>query len=268
MDGEGVIFIGGSMRSGTTLLHRMLCASPDTHRFTDECQHLTALLDFHAHWRGRFDWLKDFFGTPERYDAHAKSTVDGVFQAVLETHRPARAIVLKHPELTIHFPTLADWYAAARFVVILRDPRDTIASILDVGSRHRQAGVDSNLSRMGRDMLRLSRFYKTYYAEALQAPQCRNRISVIRYEDLVARPEQAMAALAEHLGIELNSGLLPPDSFDRRRRDDYVAAFWTGLRAEAPSPASVGRFRRSLSGEEIAAIELHCADFNRVFPYW
>lgn len=268
MKGEAVIFIGGCMRSGTTLLQRMLCASRDTHPLTDECQFLTALLDFLVTWRQRFDWLKDFYGTPEGYEAYAKATVDAFLRASLETQRPARTIVLKHPDMIVHFPRLADWYDQAKFLVIVRDPRDTIASILDVAGRHGEAGVPSHIARMGRDMGKLSHFYKAHYVEALQSPNCRERMLVVRYEDLVNRPEAALTALSQSLGLTLSADLMPPDRFDRRARDAYVAAFWTRLRAEPPSPTSIGRHRRSLLADEIAAIESHCADFNRGFRYW
>src|SRR5262245_16585535 len=107
MTGEDVIFVGGSMRSGTTLLQRILCASPDTHKFTDECQFLTAMLDLHAAWRQQFTSLREFYGTPERFDHFAKTMVDSFLQATFDTLRPVRAIVLKNPKLTLHFPTLA-----------------------------------------------------------------------------------------------------------------------------------------------------------------
>jgi len=268
MDGESVIFVGGCMRSGTTLLQRMLCASQGARPFTEECQFLTALIDFLVAWRERFEWLQDFYGTPEGYEAYAKATVDAFLHASFETQRPARTIVLKNPELTVHFPRLADWYDKAKFIVVVRDPRDTIASILDVAQRHGEAGVSSQIARIGRDMAKLSHFYKVHYFEALQSPKCKDRVLIVRYEDLVNRPDAALAALSQHLGLALRADLIPPDRFDRRDRDTHVAAFWTTLRAEPPSPASVGRHRRSLSSEEIAAIETHCADFNRGLRYW
>src|SRR5215475_9684373 len=148
MKGESVIFVGGCMRSGTTLLQRMLCASPDVQPFTDECQFLTGLLDFLSAWRQRFDWLKDFYGTPEGYEAYAKATIDAFLRSSFETQRPARTIVLKNPELTVHFPDLAGWYGKAKFLVVVRDPRDTIASILDVARRHSESGVSSQIARI------------------------------------------------------------------------------------------------------------------------
>jgi sulfotransferase family protein len=268
MDGESVIFVGGCMRSGTTLLQRMLCASQGAHPFTDECQFLTALIDFLVAWGQRFDWLKDFYGTPEGYEAYAKATVDAFLRSSFETQAPARTVVLKNPELTVHFPRLADWYRKAKLLVVVRDPRDTIASILDVAQRHGEAGVPSQIARIGRDMTKLSHFYKAHYVDALQSPKCKNRVLVVKYEDLVNRPDAALAALSQHLGLTLRADLIPPDRFDRRTRDVNVAAFWTTLRAEPPSSASVGRHRHSLSSEEIAAIETHCADFNRGFQYW
>jgi hypothetical protein len=268
MDGEGVILIGGSMRSGTTLLHRILCASEDTHSFTDECQYLTALLNFHADWYDRFSWLKEFFGTPENFDAHTKSIVDSFLRSSRRTLRPRRALVLKQPELSLHFPRLAEWYRNAKLVVTVRDPRDTITSMLDVAARHEKSKVVSNIAAMGRDMEKLSHYYKSFYIDALQSPKCRDRVAVVKYEDLVADPRRAVAALSDFLGLRLDLARLMPDNFDRRDRDDYVAAFWTNLRSAPPSAESVGRYRSALTPAEIAAIERHCADFNRGIRYW
>jgi hypothetical protein len=268
VDGRGIIFIGGCMRSGTTLLHRLICASEDTHGFTEECQFLTALLDFQADWRQKFSWLKDFYGTTERFDGFAKSTVDGFLRAASDQLRPAKALALKNPELTVHFPGLAQWYPMAKLIVMVRDPRDTIASILDVAVRHRQSGVDSQLAGMGRDMAALARFYKSYYADALQSPKCKDRVLVVKYEDLVRNPGQVLAPLSGILGIRLDPAHVLPDKHDESERDAYAAAFWINLKAAPPSADSVGRYRKSLTPEEIAAIELHCADFNRGLRYW
>jgi len=171
------------MRSGTTLLQRMLCASQGAHPFTEECQFLTALIGFVVAWRERFEWLEDFYGTPEGYETYARATVDAFLRASFETQRPARTIVLKNPELTVHFPRLADWYDKAKFLIIVRDPRDTIASILDVAQRHGDAGVASQIARIGRDMAKLSHFYKAHYFEALQSPKCKDRVLIVRYEN-------------------------------------------------------------------------------------
>jgi hypothetical protein len=269
MDGRGVIFVGGCMRTGTTLLQRVLSASPDGHRLVEECQFLTALLAFFSNWQDRFAWLEDFYGTPERFDAFAKSTVDHFLRATFETLTPARYIILKHPDLTKRFPILAAWYPFARFFVVVRDPRDTIASILDVAERHRQGAIDSHLVRLGRDMSALSDYFKSFYGEALQSPRSKDKVAVIRYEDMVSRPGDVFPALSKLLGTSLQRASVPPDGWDRRNRDDrYLAAFWTELRAEPPSPASIGRHRKTLTAAEVKEVERCCADFNRVFSYW
>lgn len=256
------------MRSGTTLLHRIVCASEDAHPFTEECQYLTALLDLHADWRQKFAWLKDFYGAPERFDGFAKSTVDGFLRAAIDRLKPAKALALKNPELTAHFPRLAEWYPQSKLVVMVRDPRDTIASILDVAGRHGQSGVDSSLTRMGRDMAVLARFYKSYYVDALQSPACKDRVAVVRYEDLVTDPNQVLANLSTVLNIRLDPARILSDKIDQRERDAYAAAFWVNLRRAPPSNDSVGSYRTALTPAEIAAIEHNCADFNRGLHYW
>src|SRR3546814_15733803 len=63
--------------------------------------------------------------------------------------RPA-ALVLKSPELATYFPHAAVLLPAARFVISVRDPKDTIASMIEVGEKHRQRRANSFLAGAGR----------------------------------------------------------------------------------------------------------------------
>lgn len=276
MTGDRVIYVGGCMRSGTTLVQRLLCAAPGASPLAAECQYLTALLNLHATWSAQFDqFLKDYFPDKESFDAFSKQQVGAFLAEVAARFRSASTLVLKNPELTYHFPVLAAWYPSARFVLVLRDPLDTIASIAEVARRHREGGIASPLAGAEDDMARLSALYKGYYAPVVMAhAQFGNRLFILRYEDLVRDRERMLAQLSQFTALDLRGDRLAEPSeaelayWQDRRDSAYAGAFRSPLWREPLSAGEIGRHAQRLSSTQIGEIKRHCADFARLFHYW
>ena len=53
-----------------------------------------------------------------------------------------------------------------------------------------------------------------------------------------------------------------------RLQDAYSGAFWSDLYNKRLSTERIGKFADVLTPAEIRQVEGHCADFNRIFPYW
>jgi len=278
--GPTLVFVGGSMRSGTTLLQRILCTAPGSNPLIAECHYLAMLLDQHAVLGGSFDaMLADYFESPQSFADHMRSRAAAFVKMTLERHRPTRALVLKSPELTRNFPTLAEWFPAARFIVMMRDTRDIIASMLDVGERHRAGNVPSFFVESGRDMAALVRLYRSYYAPLGRAwRRLAARTLILRYEDLVRDPATSLSRLADFTGLGLCAEhvKLAPDRVSRgsasgAQGNDFVAGFLTPLLAETPQASRIGRYRDRLTREEIGYIEEHCAKIagpTAKYRYW
>src|SRR3546814_17740991 len=99
------------------------------------------------------------------------------------------ALVLKSPELSTYFPHAADLFPEARFVISVRDPKDTFASMIEVGERHRRSGVKSFLAAAGRTIQALSTSYREFYLPVMQTMGrnqngLRSRVLIFRYENL------------------------------------------------------------------------------------
>src|SRR3546814_17593724 len=82
--------------------------------------------------------------------------------------RPA-ALVLKSPELATYFPHAAVLLPAARFVISVRDPKDTIASLIEVGEKPRQRRANSSLAGAARDIHALCASSRRFYLPVLQS---------------------------------------------------------------------------------------------------
>jgi hypothetical protein len=273
---EDVIFVGGCMRSGTTLVQRLLSAAPGASPMSAECQYMTAIVGLYETWRSRYDqFLGDFFHDADSFEVFSKNLVDQFVDVIRSRLPAASTLVLKNPELTYDFPLLSRWYPQAKFVVMMRDPRDTIASMMAVARGHRVAKTPSMLANMADNVERLADVYKSYYAAVIAAyPQFGSRLAFVRYEDLVAAPDRVLAELGRFTGLTLNIETLRsmPDNerefWDRRQESRYSKAFDSPLWTAALSPSAIGRYAERLSPAQIRKIESSCADVGRQFGYW
>ncbi len=116
----------------------------------------------------------------------------------------------------------------ARFIVLVRDPRGVIASMLALGRTQPQA-VAQPLS-YARHWRKQFAFVERYRSD----PDLSRRLMLVRYEDLTRAPAQSMRRLCGFLDLEYDDRMTDPSSFI-----DYA----TGERWRGNSS-----FVRSLSG--------------------
>ncbi|MEX0809584.1 MAG: sulfotransferase [Dongiaceae bacterium] len=275
--GEGLLFVGGAMRSGTTLAARLLTSSGDTNPLLAESQYLGALLDLAPHWQSQFDlFLADYFADPAAFDAFSRDVAARFLGVVRARYPQAKKLVLKHPETTRRFRQLAGWFPQARFVVTVRDPRDTIASMVAVGERLAAKGERGSLAAFGRDMAKFCDVFRGYYADTFRDMELfEGRMLILRYEDLVANRNDVIGELARFADLRIDAARLADASFwqegsnwSRQRGSDYAGAFWSPDWVGAVTEAPVGRYRERLDAAEIDEIERRCADFAKLFRYW
>lgn len=283
-----VILIGGAQRTGTTLVNQILCAVPGAHRRLREAAYLRRLVAVYTDCRRAADpsvLLADYFDDAEdlrRFHA-------GLARAFLERTAarlgregaldlpPLHILVLKEPHLTLHFPECFDLLGeAVRFVVMVRDPRDVVASMRRVADRLAAGGMAHFVTQKRRDAAALAKAMLQMYGRVLTASSevFRRRVHFLRYEDLVGRPLEAADWLGRVLDIDMGGfdpalPLEPPSSAGDDTRP--VGAFVEAWRGEGFGghvlTSRVGTWPEMLTEDEAARVMAVCAEFNRKFGY-
>lgn len=265
---ERLIVVTGVRRSGTTLLNHILCHG-NGQRTLAEAQPLTHLLDAFDWCEGNYERMTaDFFrGVPDYLAFRAEVCRRFVERAWRALDAPA-TLVLKNPELALHADRLAAVFPACRFVACVRDPRDQVASELEVQDRRRAAqgsgrGHERGAAAFADEYLR----YLEPLLELADAEPA--RIHWLRYEDLVAWSPATVAGLAGFTGIDV-ARYRPEQAWDVP--DAYLARL-----AERPSASAsygksisrerIGAYRERLGPDDVAAVDRITDGPRRRFHY-
>lgn len=118
----------------------------------------------------------------------------------------------KTPENILVFSELISLFPEARFIHVVRDPRATISSLLQIGVRRRNAGL--KLPRHTADIQSAVRSTKECLIRGFSAAKIApERVLSVIYEQLITEPKQETMKICEFLGIEWSSTMINPGKF-------------------------------------------------------
>lgn len=266
---DDLILVCGARRTGTTLAAAILSADEAAPPLPGEAQLLPRWLESYRWAREQFDVRAlPFFADPPAFRAFYRRLLDVFLRHCREHFRDSRVLVLKSPELSLFFPEAHDLLPEARFVVTTRDPRDQVASEWQVLER-RRGDWDAKILR-DRDFSTLAASFVHYYRPVVEViERDPARIHLLRYEDLVQRPERALERLGAFTGLDLRA-------FDPKRAWPRVAAtYWaygtspsdTPLYGGAIDASRVGSHAEVMSREEARLVGDACAEVAERLGY-
>jgi hypothetical protein len=267
-----VVFVGGCQRTGTTVVQGLLCSDEKVNPMPAEAGYLDLLMNAYAAATTDFDFsTQHYFDTPESFATFHGAWIREFLAHTLARYRPAETLVLKEPHLTTHFPRLAQLLPEAKFIVMVRDPRDTIASMRDVGGR--LLTTERHRDRTIKGARGLSIHFLSFYKACLRHEHdgLRGRLLFVRYEDLVSKPAEVIAQLAAFTGLKLDAAD-PADPWKRQVRPvdqphERQKPWRTSLHGGPLVADSVGRYRNALSPQEARIVVKTLADFCQRFGY-
>lgn len=272
-----VFFVGGMNRSGTTLLQSILCSDNTTNPLIHEASYLRSIVEAYVFGQQKFgEHGKYYFDSVDDLRTFTADWAQAFLDKVRNRYPEAEHLVLKHPPLTPRFPSLHQLLNVtgedAKYFIIVRDPRDVVASLVRVGERLRAQG-DPEGATLPRDMARLGNYYMRCYMPALSYEDSgyKKRLTLIKYEDLVREPWPTIEAIRRASNLRLDQ--FDPLSGWNRDKIDYESlareqnAWLSSLWGKQLSTARVGAYRDTLTPTEIETLEKVCAGPLKTFGY-
>lgn len=268
------IFVGGSQRSGTSLLQQLLCQPPLTNPYVYECAYLHRLVAAYEDVRNNFSRNHQcYFNGEEGFRTFHSLLVRAFLEHSIRHLNAESHLVLKEPHLTALWPYLYELVPDAIFLMIVRDPRDTIASMVTVGEKQKRLGQSYFFA--DRDIPAMCRHMMSFCLPALSVtdPDFRRRLAVVLYEELVQQPEKVLGQISGFTGIDFVSGATTNEprsgivDEDWNRRSKLYFPWVTEVSGKAVSESRVGSWKSVLTDEEVLLVEENCQSFFEWFGY-
>lgn len=232
---ESPTFLIGAERSGTTLLRLMLSHHPQI----AWCNEFEYAID-RVSPEGKFpelsdyqDWLKThriFQATG--FEASTGLSYGDLIKSFLVQKQVREQKPVVGATVHRHFDRLLTIWPNARFIHLIRDPRDVARSCISMG----WAG---NVWTGSERWVEAEECWDALKQRHLN-DRPNDRYVEIRYEDLIANPETVLTKLANFLGVEYDPAML-----EYHKDTTY----------EQPDSQFLNQWRRKLSDREIQLIE-------------
>lgn len=205
--GRGLIFVGGSPRSGTTLVqnimdsHPEICGGP-------EFNHIPGIVDLRNKLRASVGSGRiSVFCSREDVDREIGLLIVRLLSPYAE-ERDCKIISEKTPWNVLVFRDLLEIFPEARFVFCVRDPRAVVASMLQVGAR--AVAKKQNPPPFTRSLSAAIRTIKATNSAGFDAASHSDRVLPVVYECLLANPERETRRMCDFLRVRWSKEMLRP----------------------------------------------------------
>lgn len=213
------LFVGGSARSGTTLIQKMLCA----HSLIaggPEFDHAVQTMQLFDRMTSelQLDRQKFYYSAQEVTDRF-REFYASLFDGLAERNPGIAYISEKTPANIAAAGSLLRLFPDAFYVNVVRDGRDVVLSHQKVlrrfreqhGRKGRKWWHEYSVRDVSRKWNNDIESYHALMADEALAPRVLN----VRYEDVVVSPQQVLEPMLERLGLTLEEQLLQPESVDK-----------------------------------------------------
>jgi hypothetical protein len=269
------IFIGGAMRTGTTLLNNILCHIPNSNKQIPECKIMTLILASYENARHKFDeFHSSYFRDEEDFASFYKNQISTVLNNIREIYN-CENVILKNPELTIFMPLISKLLGSeVMFFIMIRNPLDTIASMKKIALK----AIDKDPEKAS-NQATIKEYYNSYisYYKSIFNLQNQNKSNFIfiKYEDLCNEPEKIIELLQNNYSLDLSSYNQNKDwdnvdeSFDmlKNKKSEMTDFFKTDLYGKPISKSSIGNYKEVLNDDEINYIKNAGGNLMKQFGY-
>jgi len=195
--GSNMFFIVGSPRSGTTWLQLLLSKHPRI-RSGLESYLFTKICDIRKEWHLHKDQGLGMacFQTEAEFECNLETFCESQLDALTKGLEPDQLFMEKTPSHALYIPEILHFLPQTRFIHMLRDGRDVVASLLGANSTWGQDWAPKHARRAART-------WKNHVETVLKSRAALKpaQFMEVRYETLSENTPQELRRCAEFLGL-------------------------------------------------------------------
>lgn len=267
LQGRQFIFIGGSPRSGTTLVQNMLDSHPEV-LGGPEFLHLPDIIGVRKklHYSIDKEWI-DEFCSRDQVDRLTSTFIQELLLPLANKYE-CKFFSEKTPSNVLIFDDLVELFPEARCIHVVRDPRAIISSMLQVGRRAKKKG------RKTQDFTTsvpaaIDYVKKCFQAGFKAAERTPDRVLTIVYEQLVSHPEREARRMCDFVGLEWSEQILHPASqkhLGEKAITGRSGEVWYDSQKynRNPDPGEIDKWKRQLTALQKAMITMAFRDFEEL----
>lgn len=206
--GKQLIFVGGSPRSGTTLVqsildsHPNIAGGPEFDRIPDIIEIRNKL--YHSIDIGRID----VFCSHDEVDQYICNLIENLL-IPFANKQNKNLVSEKTPSNILVFSDLLRICPEAKFIFVIRDPRAIITSMLEVGKKAKAKKVETPL--FTQNTTDAIAYVTQCFNEGFKALNNNpDKVLLVIYEKLVGNPETETKKICEFLKIDWHDSMLLP----------------------------------------------------------
>lgn len=213
-----LVFVGGSPRSGTTLAQRILDCHPDIYG-GPEFDFVPRVTDLFREMRGsiragRIDAILDENGLIQAFRSLLAAFLWPKLQA-----EGASYLSEKTPSNVLAFSWLEECVPEAKKILVFRDPRDVVNSMLEVGQRQRRR--EGKATGFVRDTIAAVDYMNHCLQAGASFAESSAKCLTVYYEDMVADPLAVGNCMYRFIGVhELGQLDLEKEKFKAARNQE------------------------------------------------
>jgi len=296
---ESPVFICGHRKSGTTLLlclldnHPELLVYPadsaffygyypryDTNEFTSE-QKISRMVDFVLYqleyeikllpedFQNEINFpieqfKEEFINLVKKTELKPKDMLKCLFESYHRNWKKtqnAKFCIEKTTSTEIYANEIIQWFPNAKFIHVIRDPRDNWGS-LKSGWDKRYQKFNDDLNRLMQSMIDRGKLGMEL-AEKNQKVLGADVYKIIKYEDLTNNPIKELQELSNFIGISYHSFMEQPTVCGQLWKGNN----FDGHSFDKPSTINVGKWAERTTKEEAQLIEFYFADLMNKYGY-
>lgn len=218
--------------------HRNICCGPELKLLPTVCK-------LRDQMRGPLQPVMEaYHNPPQDINEHFRQLILGFFENYRRTTGKPR-FAEKTPHNVLHMVTLGEIFPESRFLHVIRDGRDVASSLVTMnwvdGSGQKLGSVQNveGAARYWKNIVQVGRRQANH-------PSLLGRVFEVRYESLVAAPEETLRQVTEFLGEPWDDAMLAHQKDVEAPLDDDSGDTYEGVRKPLYA-SSVGRWQNDMS---------------------